>query len=49
MCKDVVNRDSTFQSIFRRLCTVKKIEDFRFPVSLPDDVSSHPDVNLSTA
>jgi len=49
MCKDVVNRDSTFQSIFRRLCTAKKIEDFRFPVSRPDDVSSHLDVNLSTA
>jgi hypothetical protein len=48
MCKDAVNRDSTFQSIFRRLCTVKKIEDFRFPVSCPDDVSSRLDVNLST-
>jgi hypothetical protein len=42
MCKDVVNRDSTFQSIFRRLYTAKKIEDFRFPVSRPD-------INLSTA
>jgi hypothetical protein len=46
MCKDVVNRDSTFQSIFRRLCTAKKIEDFRFPVSRPDDVSSRPDPPL---
>jgi len=48
MCKDVLNKDSTFQTIFRRLCTVKKIEDFRFPVSRPDDVSPRPDVNLST-
>jgi len=39
MCKDVVNRDSTCQSIFRRLCTAKKIEDFRLLVSRPDDVS----------
>jgi hypothetical protein len=48
MCKDVVNRDSTCQSIFRRLCTAKKIEDFRFPVSRPDDVSSCLDAHLST-
>jgi hypothetical protein len=48
MCKDAVNRDFTCQSIFRRLCTAKKIEDFRFPVSRPDDVSSHPDAHLST-
>jgi len=48
MCKDAVNRDSTCQSIFRRLCTAKKIEDFRFPVSHPDDVSSRPDAHLST-
>jgi hypothetical protein len=41
MCKDAVNRDSTCQSIFRRLCTAKKIKDFRFPVS-------HPDAHLST-
>jgi len=41
MCKDAVNRDSTCQSIFRRLCTTKKIEDFRFPVNRPD-------VHLST-
>jgi hypothetical protein len=40
MCKDAVKRDSTCQSICRRLCTVKKIEDFRFPVSRLDDVSS---------
>jgi hypothetical protein len=46
--KDVVNKDSTCQIIFRRLCTAKKIEDFRFPVSRPDDVSSHPDAHLST-
>jgi hypothetical protein len=38
MCKDAVNRDSTCQSIFRRLCTAKKIEDFRLPVSRPEDV-----------
>jgi hypothetical protein len=49
MCKDVVNRDSTFQSIFKRLCTAKKIKYFRFPVSRPDDASSRPDINLSTA
>jgi hypothetical protein len=48
MCKDAVNRDSTCQSIFIRLCTAKKIEDFSFPVSRPDDVSSHPDAHLST-
>jgi hypothetical protein len=47
MRKDVVKRDSTCQSIFRRLCTTKKIEDFRFPVSCPDDMSSCPDVNQS--
>jgi hypothetical protein len=38
MCKDDVNSDSTCQSIFRRLCTAKKIEDLRFLVSRPDDV-----------
>jgi hypothetical protein len=48
MCKDAVNRDSTCQSIFRRLYTAKKIEDFRFPVSRPDDVSSRQDAHLST-
>jgi len=48
MCKDAVNRDSTCQSIFRRLCTTKKIEDFRLPISYPDDVSSRPDAHLST-
>jgi hypothetical protein len=48
MCKDTVNRDSTCQSIFKRLCTVKKIEDFRLPVSHPDEVLSRPDVHLST-
>jgi len=48
MCKDVVNRVSTCQSIYRRLCTAKKIEDFRFPVSRLDDVSSVQDAHLST-
>jgi hypothetical protein len=48
LCKDVVKRDSTCQSIFRKLCTAKKIEDFRFPVSRPDDVSSRLDAHLST-
>jgi len=43
MCKDAVKRDSTCQSIFRRLWTAKKIEDFRFPVSRSDDMSSRPD------
>jgi hypothetical protein len=47
MCKDVVNRDSTCQSIFRRLCTAKKIEDFRLPISRPDHVLSRPDAHLS--
>jgi hypothetical protein len=46
--KDTVNRDSTCQSIFRRLCTAKNIEDFIFPVSRPDNVLSHPDAHLST-
>jgi hypothetical protein len=48
MCKDAVNRDSTGQSIFRRLSTPKKIEDFRFLVSRPDNVLSCPDAHLST-
>jgi hypothetical protein len=48
MCKDTVNRDSTCQSIFRRLCTAKKIEDFRFPVGCPDNVSSPLIAHLST-
>jgi len=56
MCKDVVNRDSTSQSIFRRLYTAKKIEDFRFLVShpsvncsiRPDDVSSRPDARQTS-
>jgi hypothetical protein len=47
MCRDAVNRDSAIQSIFRRLCTAKKLEDFRFPVSCQDDVSSLPDAHLS--
>jgi hypothetical protein len=47
MCKDAVNMDSTCQSIFRRLCTGKKIVDFRFPVSRPGDVSSRLD-NVSS-
>jgi hypothetical protein len=46
-CKDAVNKDSTCQSIFRRLCTAKKIEDFSFPVSRPDDVSSRPNAHFS--
>jgi hypothetical protein len=48
MCKDAINRDFTCQSIFRRLCTAKKIKDFSFPISRPDDVSSRPDAHLST-
>jgi hypothetical protein len=48
MCKDVVNKDSTFQSIFRRLRTAKKIEDFRFPVNRPDDVSSLSDARQTS-
>jgi hypothetical protein len=49
MYKAAVNRDSTCQSIFRRLCTAKKIEDFRFPVSRPDDLLSRPNAHLSIA
>jgi len=49
MCKDAINRDSTCQSIFKRLCTAKKMEDFRLAVSRPDDVLSRPDAHLSTA
>jgi len=45
MCKDAVNMDSTCQSIFRRLSTTKKIEDFRFHVSRPDDL--RPSVHCS--
>jgi hypothetical protein len=48
MCEDAVNRDSTCQSIFKRLCTANKIEDFRFLVSRPDEVSSRPDAHLSS-
>jgi hypothetical protein len=48
MCKDAVKKDSTCQSIFKRLCAVKKIKDFRFPISRPDDVSSRLDAHLST-
>jgi hypothetical protein len=48
MCKADVNMDSTCQSIFRRLCAAKKIEDFKFPVNRPDEVSSRPDAHLST-
>jgi hypothetical protein len=46
MCKDAVNRDSICQSIFRS--TAKKVKDFRFDVSHPDDVSSRPDAHQST-
>jgi hypothetical protein len=31
------NRDSAIQKYFRRFCTACKSEDFRFPVSRPDD------------
>jgi hypothetical protein len=37
MRKDAVNKDNPYQSFFRRLCTAKKIEDFRVPVSGLDD------------
>jgi hypothetical protein len=50
VCKDAVNKDSTYQSIFRRLCSAKKIEEFKFPVSRPDDraiPSGHPSVHCS--
>jgi hypothetical protein len=42
--------DSTYQSIFRRLCTAKKIEEFKFPVSRPDNraiPSGRPSVDCS--
>jgi hypothetical protein len=42
MCKDAVNRDSTFQS------DVKIRRKFKFPVNRPDDVSSRSDAHLST-
>jgi hypothetical protein len=50
MRKDAWNRDSTCQSIFRRLCIAKKIEDFKLPVNCPDDVlspSGRPSVHCS--
>jgi hypothetical protein len=34
--------------LFKRLCTAKKEEDFKFPVSRLDDMLSRPDVHLST-
>jgi hypothetical protein len=40
MCNDAANRDSIFQTEVRRVS--------KFPVSRPDDVSSHPDAHLST-
>jgi hypothetical protein len=46
--KMLFNRDSIIQSTFRRLCTACKSEDFWFPVSRPDDVSSRSDAHLST-
>jgi hypothetical protein len=51
LCKDIENMDSTYQSIFRRLCTAKKIEEFKFPISSPDDraiSSGRPSVNRSS-
>jgi hypothetical protein len=48
VCKDAFNRGSAIQKWFRRLCIDCKSEDFRFPVSRPDDVSSRPDPHLST-
>jgi len=46
--KMIYHRDSNIQKCFRRLCTACKSEEFRFPVSRPDDVSSRPDAHLST-
>jgi hypothetical protein len=46
--KMLFNRDSAIQKCFRRFCTTSKSEDFRFPVSHFDDVSSRPDAHLST-
>jgi hypothetical protein len=40
ICKDTANKDSTVHSEVRRIS--------KFPVSRPDDVSSRPDVHLST-
>jgi hypothetical protein len=48
VCKDAFNRDFTIQSTFRRFCTACKSEEFWFPVSRPDDVSSLPDAYMST-
>jgi hypothetical protein len=48
MSKDVVNRDSPCQSIFRKLCTAKRIEDFRFPVNrLVVHLSTFPSVRTT--
>jgi len=44
--KDVVNRDSTWQSIFKTL-HCEKLEDFRFPGNRLDEVSSRTDIHLS--
>jgi len=46
--KMLFNRDSAIHKCFRRFCTACKSEDFGFPVSRPDDVSSRPDARLST-
>jgi hypothetical protein len=46
--KMLFNRDSSIQKCFRRFCTAFKSEDFRFPVSRPDNMSSRPDAHLST-
>jgi hypothetical protein len=45
MCNDAVNRDSTFR-VMSEDSACKK--NFKFPVSLQDDVSSRLDAHLST-
>jgi hypothetical protein len=50
VCKDAFNRDFTIQSTYRRLCIACKSEEFRFPVSRPDDhaiLSGCPSVHCS--
>jgi hypothetical protein len=45
--KMLFKKDSTIQKCFRCFCTAFKTEDFRVPVSRPDDVSSRSDAHLS--
>jgi len=48
VCKDDVNRDSTFQSTLRRLCTAWKIEDFGSLSAVRTIETSRSDAHLTT-